>query len=62
MSAKGWSRTRLNRMREVTAGYVERGEIPGLVAILMTQRMWTSPVPPPVTCGFFTSAYQALDD
>lgn len=27
----GWSKTRLARMRDVMAGYVERGEVPGLV-------------------------------
>ncbi len=34
----------------------------GLVGILMTQRAWTSPVPPPVCRDFWTSAYQAIDD
>jgi CubicO group peptidase (beta-lactamase class C family) len=33
-----------------------------LVGILMTQRAWTSPVPPPVCLDFWTSAYQAIDD
>ncbi len=33
-----------------------------LVGILMTQRAWTSPVPPPVCQDFWTSAYQAIDD
>ncbi len=31
MSGSGLSKTRLARMREVMAGYVERGEVPGLV-------------------------------
>jgi CubicO group peptidase (beta-lactamase class C family) len=31
MSSGGWSRSRLARMRDVMAGYVERGEVPGLV-------------------------------
>jgi CubicO group peptidase (beta-lactamase class C family) len=31
MSDGGWSKSRLSRMRDVMAGYVERGEVPGLV-------------------------------
>src|SRR5919198_3871724 len=34
MSSAGLSRARLGRMREVMAGYVERGEVPGLVALV----------------------------
>ena len=33
-----------------------------IVGILMTQRAWESPTPPPVTVDFWTSAYQAIDD
>jgi hypothetical protein len=33
-----------------------------LVGILMTQRAWTSPVPPNVCQDFWTLAYQAIDD
>ena len=33
-----------------------------MVAILMTQCLWTSPAPPPVYLDFWTSAYQAIDD
>ena len=33
-----------------------------MVGILMTQRAWESPTPPPVTVDFWTSAYQAIDD
>jgi CubicO group peptidase (beta-lactamase class C family) len=33
-----------------------------MVGILMTQRAWESPTPPPVTQDFWTSAYQAIDD
>jgi CubicO group peptidase (beta-lactamase class C family) len=33
-----------------------------MVAILMTQRAWTSPSPPDVCLDFWTSAYQAIDD
>jgi len=33
-----------------------------MVAILMTQRLWTSPSPPDVYLDFWTSAYQAIDD
>jgi CubicO group peptidase (beta-lactamase class C family) len=33
-----------------------------MVGILMTQRAWESPTPPPVTADFWTSAYQAIDD
>ena len=57
MSAGGWSKTRLARMHDVMAGYVNRGEMPG-----MTQRNWTSPNPPPVCRDFWTLAYQAIDD
>jgi CubicO group peptidase (beta-lactamase class C family) len=34
----------------------------GLIGILLTQSMWTSPSPPDVCLDFWTSAYQALDD
>jgi CubicO group peptidase (beta-lactamase class C family) len=34
MSAGGFSRARLARMHEVMAGYVERGELPGLVTLV----------------------------
>jgi CubicO group peptidase (beta-lactamase class C family) len=33
-----------------------------MTIILLTQRAWTSPVPPPVCLDFWTSAYQAIDD
>ncbi len=33
-----------------------------MVAILMTQRLWTSPSPAGVYLDFWTSAYQAIDD
>jgi CubicO group peptidase (beta-lactamase class C family) len=33
-----------------------------MCGILMTQRAWTSPVPPNVCVDFWTSAYQAIDD
>jgi CubicO group peptidase (beta-lactamase class C family) len=33
-----------------------------LVAILMTQRAWTSPSPPDVCRDFWTATYQAIDD
>ena len=33
-----------------------------MVAILMTQRLWTSPSPPGVYCDFWTSAYQTISD
>ena len=33
-----------------------------IVALLMTQRLWTSPSPPDVYRDFWTSAYQAIDD
>jgi hypothetical protein len=33
-----------------------------MVAILLTQASWTSPVPPHVTRDFWTAAYQAIDD
>lgn len=34
----------------------------GMVSILMTQAMWTSPTPPSVSRDFRTSTYQAIDD
>src|SRR6266550_4293046 len=34
MSAGGLSRARLSRMHDVMAGYVERGEVPGLVTLV----------------------------
>jgi CubicO group peptidase (beta-lactamase class C family) len=43
-----------------TSGYVDPKE--EMVAILMTQRVWDSPVPPGVYVDFWTSAYQAIDD
>ena len=33
-----------------------------MTGILMTQRVWDSPVPPAVNRDFWTSAYQAIDD
>jgi CubicO group peptidase (beta-lactamase class C family) len=33
-----------------------------LISILLTQRAWTSPTPPPVALDFATSVYQALGD
>jgi len=33
-----------------------------MVTILMTQRAWPGPIPPPVARDFLTSAYQAIDD
>jgi CubicO group peptidase (beta-lactamase class C family) len=33
-----------------------------MCGILLTQRNWTSPVPPNVCADFWTSAYQAIDD
>jgi CubicO group peptidase (beta-lactamase class C family) len=34
----------------------------GMVGILLTQRAWTSPIPPDVCRDFWTLAYQAIDD
>jgi CubicO group peptidase (beta-lactamase class C family) len=33
-----------------------------MVGILMTQRAWTSPIPPDICLDFWTLAYQAMDD
>jgi CubicO group peptidase (beta-lactamase class C family) len=33
-----------------------------LIGVLMTQRMWTSPSPPPVCRDFWTAVYAAIDD
>jgi CubicO group peptidase (beta-lactamase class C family) len=43
-----------------TSWYADPRE--NLLGILMTQRAWTSPVPPPVCRDFWTSVYQAIDD
>ena len=61
MSTGGFSKARLGLMREVMARHVERGEVPGVVALL-TRRAWTSPVPLEVCRDFWTLAYQAIDD
>jgi CubicO group peptidase (beta-lactamase class C family) len=34
----------------------------GMVAMVLTQRSFTSPIPPEVILDFWTSAYQAIDD
>jgi CubicO group peptidase (beta-lactamase class C family) len=34
MSSGGWSKARLRRMHEVMAGFVERGDVPGLVTLV----------------------------
>ncbi len=34
MSTAGLSKARLGRMHDVMAGYVERGEVPGIVTLL----------------------------
>src|SRR5438045_1891473 len=39
MSTGGLSRARLSRMHEVMAGYVERGEVPGLVTLVSMRGM-----------------------
>ncbi len=33
-----------------------------MITILMTQRAWLSPEPPPILRDFWTLAYQAIDD
>jgi CubicO group peptidase (beta-lactamase class C family) len=33
-----------------------------MIGVLMTQRAWTSPAPPPVCLDFSTSVYQAIND
>lgn len=43
-----------------TSAYVDPGE--GLVGILLTQRLMTSPSPPPVYQDFWTAAYHAIED
>jgi CubicO group peptidase (beta-lactamase class C family) len=43
-----------------TSWYVDPRE--EMVTILMTQRLWESPSPPPVCRDFWTSAYQAIED
>jgi CubicO group peptidase (beta-lactamase class C family) len=34
MSIGGWSKARLNRMHDVMAGYVDRGDVPGIVTLV----------------------------
>jgi CubicO group peptidase (beta-lactamase class C family) len=34
----------------------------GVAGVLLTQRLWTSPVAPPVCRDFWVSAYQALEE
>jgi CubicO group peptidase (beta-lactamase class C family) len=43
-----------------TSWYTDPAE--DLVGILLTQRAWESPSPPPVCLDFWTLAYQAIDD
>lgn len=43
-----------------TSGYSDPKE--DLVAILMPQCLWDSPIPPAVQLDFWTSVYQAIDD
>src|ERR1700677_987944 len=45
MSGSGLSKSRLARMRSVMAGYVERGEVPGLVlAVSRGGEVWMEPI------------------
>ena len=34
MRSGGWSRARLGRMHDIMAGYVERGDVPGIVTLV----------------------------
>jgi len=43
-----------------TSFHVDPAE--GLIGVLLTQRLWDSPVPPTVLADFWTSAYAAIDD
>ncbi len=43
-----------------TSWYADPAE--DLLGILLTQRVWTSPVPPPLHVDFWASAYQAIAD
>jgi CubicO group peptidase (beta-lactamase class C family) len=43
-----------------TSWFSDPGE--DMVGILLTQRAWTSPIPPDVCLDFWTLAYQAIDD
>ena len=71
----GLSNARLAHLRDVMAGYVDRREVLGLVALVSrrgevhvhaighkSQRAWESPSPPDVSRDFWTLAYQAIDD
>jgi hypothetical protein len=57
MSTGGLSRARLGRMRDAMAGYVERGEVPGIVTLICRHGE-----PAGVYLDFWTSAYRAIDD
>jgi hypothetical protein len=53
----GFSRVRLGRMADAMRGYVERGEMAGVV-----QRMMSSPSGFDFHADFWTLAYQAIAD
>jgi hypothetical protein len=53
MSTRAWSAERVARLHQVMAGYVERGDVPGLM---------DSPTPPGVFQDLWTTTYQALGD
>jgi hypothetical protein len=57
MSTGGLSRARLGRMHDPMAGYVERGEVPGIVTLICRHGE-----PAGVYLDFWTSAYRAIDD
>ena len=46
----GFSRSRLDRMHDVMAGHVARGDVPGLVTAISRHG------------DFWTSVYQTIDD
>jgi hypothetical protein len=56
----GLSKAHLARMREAMLRHADPRE--DMTGILMTQRVWESPVAPAVNRDFWTSAYQAIDD
>jgi hypothetical protein len=55
LAAKG-----VQALDETLAGHVERGDLPGLTGILLTQRMATSPEPAGLVRDFWAAAYAAV--
>lgn len=67
--SRGLTKAGLDALDSALARHVERGDLPGLVAlvargddgILLTQRMVTSPEPTELVTDFWVAAYAAID-